>query len=572
MGISLNPSTLLNGQGIDVSSLVQQVLSNDSGELTTWQNELSTLQTQASDITSINGDLNSLATAVQALADPLGAITSLSATSSDNTVLTATANTSASAGTDQVVVNNLATSGTIYTNDFVGGANTSILPSGQTSGEIDLDIGGTVQSIAITAGSNDTLTTLASYINSQNLGVTASVVTDANGSRLALASQSTGTAGTLGVTGNTTQLNFANLTSSLSSTDFAGGANTSILASGQTTGEIDLQIGGTTQAINITAGSNDTLTTLANYINNQNLGVTASVSTDANGAELNLVSQSGSAVSVAGNTTQLNFAANGTGGTNASLTINGVPYSSASNTITGAIPGVTLNLTGANPNETVQVSVGADSSAITDAINNFVSAYNQVIGDINQQYTINSSTNSEGPLGPDSSLRDLQTSLLADAAYALPLNSNGGYTNLTSLGIATNNDGTLTVDSSQLASVLASNPSAVQNFFQNSTSTGFANNFNTDVTNQTNPTTGPLNVDLAQNNASQQDLTTNINNFETQLQAQQTQLTSEFDQVNASLQAYPLLLEQTTEVLGTLDSGSSSTSTSDAIPTLTSGL
>jgi flagellar hook-associated protein 2 len=571
MGISLNPSTLLNGQGIDVSSLVQEVLSNESGELTTWQNELSTLQTQAGDITSVNGDLNSLATAVQALADPLGAITSLSATSSDNTVLTATANTSASAGTDQVVVNSLATSGTIYTSDFAGGANTSILPSGQTSGEIDLDIGGTVQPIAITAGSNDTLTTLASYINSQNLGVTASVVTDANGSRLALASQSTGTAGTLAVTGNTTQLNFANLTSSLSSTDFAGGANASILPSGQTSGEIDLQIGGTTQAINITAGSNDTLTTLASYINNQNLGVTASVSTDANGAELNLVSQSGSAVSVTGNTTQLNFAANGTGGTNASLTINGIPYSSASNTVTGAIPGVTLNLTGANPNETVQVSVGADSSAITNAINNFVSAYNQVIGDINQQYTINSSTNSEGPLGSDSSLRNLQTSLLADAAYALPLNSNSGYTNLASIGITTNNDGTLTVDSSQLASVLASNPSAVQNFFQNTTSTGFANNFNTDITNQTNPTTGPLNVDLAQNNASQQDLTTNINNFETQLQAQQTQLTNEFNQVNASLQAYPLLLEQTTEVLGTLDSGSS-TSTSDAIPTLTSGL
>jgi flagellar hook-associated protein 2 len=571
MGISLNPSTLLNGQGIDVSSLVQEVLSNESGELTTWQNELSTLQTQAGDITSINGDLNSLATAVQALADPLGAITSLSATSSDNTVLTATANTSASAGTDQVVVNSLATSGTIYTNDFAGGANTSILPSGQTSGEIDLDIGGTVQPITITAGSNDTLTTLASYINSQNLGVTASVVTDANGSRLALASQSTGTAGTLAVTGNTTQLNFANLTSSLSSTDFASGANASILPSGQTSGEIDLQIGGTTQAINITAGSNDTLTKLASYINNQNLGVTASVSTDANGAELNLVSQSGSAVSVTGNTTQLNFAANGTGGTNASLTINGIPYSSASNTVTGAIPGVTLNLTGANPNETVQVSVGADSSAITNAINNFVSAYNQVIGDINQQYTINSSTNSEGPLGSDSSLRNLQTSLLADAAYALPLNSNSGYTNLASIGITTNNDGTLTVDSSQLASVLSSNPSAVQNFFQNSTSTGFANNFNTDITNQTNPTTGPLNVDLAQNTASQQDLTTNINNFETQLQAQQTQLTNEFDQVNASLQAYPLLLEQTTEVLGTLDSGGS-TSTSDAIPTLTSGL
>jgi flagellar hook-associated protein 2 len=477
MGISLNPSTLLNGQGIDVSSIVQEVLSESSGQLTEWENELSTLQTQASDLTSINGDLSSLATAVQALADPLGALTSLTATSSDSSVLTATTSGAAGAGTSQIVVNNLATAGTIYTDDFAGGADASILPSGQTSGEIDLQIGGnsgTTIPITITAGTNDTLTTLASYINGQNLGVTASVVTDANGSRLALTSQSTGAPGALAVTSNNTNLNF------------------------------DAPIGGT----------------------------------------------------------------------NASLTIDGVPYSSTSNTISGAIAGVTLNLAGANPNENVQLTVGANNSGITDAINNFVSAYNQVIGDINQQVTVNPSTDTIGPLGSDSSLVNLQSSLLADAAYALPLNSNNGYTILASLGISTNDDGTLTVDSSQLASVLASNPSAVQNFFQNSASTGFANNFNTDLSNQTDPVSGPLNVDLAQNSVEQQDLNTNISNFETQLATQQTFLTNEFDQVNASLESYPLLLEQVTEALGTLNVGgnTSSTGSTTSIPTLTSGL
>ena len=477
MGVSFNPATLLNGQGIDVSSVVQQILGESDGQLTEWQNELSTLQTQAGDLSSINGDLNNLATSVQALADPLGALTSLSATSSDNTVLTASASSTAAAGSSDVVVNSLATTGTVYTDDFAGGANASILPSGQTSGEIGLQVGGSggiVDPIAITAGSNDTLTTLASSINSQNLGVTASVVTDANGSRLALTSQSTGSAGALAITSNNTNLNF-----------------------------------------------------------------------DAP-----------------------------TGGSNASLTINGVPYSSASNTITGAIPGVTLSLAGADPNETVQVAVGPDATQITNAINNFVSAYNQVIGDINQQYTINASTNTEGPLGSDTSLRDLQSSLLADAAYALPLNSNSGYTNLASLGINTNDDGTLTVDSSQLASEVATNPAAVQSFFQNASNSGFANNFNTDVTNQTDPTTGPLNVDLAQNSTTQQDLQTNITNFETQLTAQQTQLTTEFDQVNASLEAYPLLLEQVTETLGTLNIGGASSGSTAPIstPTLTSGL
>ncbi|HEY3971866.1 MAG TPA: flagellar filament capping protein FliD [Candidatus Sulfotelmatobacter sp.] len=471
MGISLSPATLLNGQGIDVSSLVQQVISETSGQLTGWQNELATLQSQSSDLTIVNGDLSNLQTAVQALSDPLGVLTTLTATSSDSGVLTATTTSAATAGTHQIVVDNLATPGLVYSNDFAGGAAASILPSGASSGEIDLQIGGsggTTQAINITAGSNDTLNTLATYINAQNWGVQASVVTDANGATLALVSQSTGSAGALAITSNNTSLNF------------------------------------------------------------------------------NAPS----------------------GGANASLTIDGVPYSSASNTITGALPGVTLNLAGADPGTPVQLTVGANTTQITNAINNFVSAYNQVIGDINQEFTVNSSTNSLGPLGTDGSLGELQSSLLSDAAYAI--SGNSGYVNLASLGINTNNDGTLTVDSTQLNSVLASNPSALENFFQNSSATGFANNFNTDLTGLTDLTAGPINVDLSQNAAQQQDLTNTITNFQTQLTAEQTSLTTQFDQVNASLQAYPLLLQEITSTLGTLGTGGSSTSSSS--PTLTSGL
>jgi len=477
MGISLNPSTLLSGQGIDVSDLVQEVLSESSGQLTEWENEQSTLQTQAGDLTSINNDLSNLASAVQALDDPLGTLTQLTATSSDSNVLTATASSAATAGTHEIVVNNLASPGLVYTDDFAAGANASILPQGATSGEIDLQIGGTsgtTQQIMITAGSNDTLSTLASYINSQDWGVTASVVTDANGSRLALTSQSTGSAGALAITSNNTSLTF----------------NPPV------------------------------------------------------------------------------------GGANASLTIDGVPYSSASNTITGAIPGLTLNLANPSPNETIQVTVGADTSGAEQAIENFVSAYNQLVSDINQEFTVNSSTNSEGPLGSDSALRSLQSSLLSDVTYSV--SGDNGIVNLASLGINMNNDGTLTIgstpDGQTLDQVLSSNPTGVLNFFQNSSSTGFANNFATDMTNLTNPVTGILNADLAENQSEQQYLTNSINNFQTQLNAEQQQLTTEFNQVNASLQSYPLLLQETTETLASLDAGSSSSGSSSSSPILSSGL
>ncbi len=470
MGVSLNPASILSGQGIDVATLVTQILSDKAGEISVWQQEQLTLQEQASALNAINNDLSSLASAVQPLSDPLGPLAALTATSSNPGILTASAQASATAGTHQIVVSSLASAGTLYTNSVTNGS-TSILPSGVTTGDLQIQVGGssgTVHDIAITQGSNDTLTTLANYVNSQNIGVTASVITDANGARLALFSQSTGSTGALAIVNNTTSL-----------------------------------------AFNPPAG-----------------------------------------------------------GTNASLTIDGIPYSSATNTVTGAIPGVTLNLASSDPSTPVQITVGADTQAATQAINTFVSAYNQVITDINQQFTVTPGTNAEGPLGSDSSLRQLQSSLLQDVTYSV--SGNSGDINLASLGINSNDDGTLTVDASQLSSSLATNPAAVQAFFQNSSQTAFANNFSTDLTNLTDPTEGPLNVDLTQNSSQLQAVGKDISNFEAQLTAEQTALTAEYSAVNASLQAYPLLLQQVTETLGTLGTGSSGSNSTS--PTLTSGL
>ena len=100
--------------------------------------------------------------------------------SSQPTILTASAQSAATPGTHTVVVNTLATQGTLYTN-AVQDASASILPSNAQSATIQFQVGGSgglTHSIAIAAGSNDTLTSLASYINSQSWGVTASVITD----------------------------------------------------------------------------------------------------------------------------------------------------------------------------------------------------------------------------------------------------------------------------------------------------------------------------------------------------------------------------------------------------------
>jgi flagellar hook-associated protein 2 len=466
MGISFNAASLLNGNGIDIKSVVNAILTPESAPLTAWQNQQTDLSTQAGLLAGLNNNLTTLAAAALALASSTGPLSSQSATSSDSSILTATAATAAVAGSHQIIVSSLATTGTLYTNPLTDG-NTSFLAAGTTTGDIQLQVGGVGGSshdIAITQGSNDTLTTLANYINTQKWGVTASVVTDAGGARLALYSQSTGTPGALAITTNNTGLSF----------------NPPV------------------------------------------------------------------------------------GGTNASFSIDGIPLSSASNTVTGAIAGVTLNLASASPATTVQLTVGPDAAAATTAINNFVDAYNSVVGILNTQFTVDPTTNTEGPLGGDSALRSLQSSLLNDVTFSITGNS--GFVNLAALGIDLNNDGTLTVNQTatdthpSLSSVLASNPAAVQSFFTNAAGTGFANNFSNDLFNLTDPTSGIITVDIAGNKAQQKALGTQITNLQDRLTAQQTALTLQYAQVNATLESYPSLLLTVTAEIGALSGNYSATS------------
>ncbi|MGD0414189.1 MAG: flagellar filament capping protein FliD [Terriglobales bacterium] len=485
MGISFNAAALLNGNGIDVNSVVSEIEAAQSGQLTAWQGDVTTLQTQATALTSINTDLSNLATAASGLTGPDGALTAVTANSSETAIVNATALTGATAANYTVVVSGLATTGTLYT-DEVTSATTSILPTGQTTGNLSFQIGGsdgtggTTADIAITAGTNDTLTTLAASINSQSAtnkwGITATVVTDADGARLAIYSQTTGSAG----------------------------------------------------ALSLTAGTGT-------------------------------------------NTTNLTFQPP-VGGANADISINGIPYASTTNTVTGAIPDVTLNLVSALSTTPVTITVGPDTTAITNSIDNFVTEYNTVVGDLNTQYTVNPATNTEGPLGSDTDLRVLQSTLASDISYATtdPTSVSTGFSNLAALGITENNDGTLTVDSTTLSSALTSNQAAVQNFFTNSNSTGFADNLNSDLTNLTDPATGILNEDLASNQSQQNDLTTEITNFQTQLAAQTAQLDQVFDQVNASLEEYPFTLQEITAALGSLSSlttGGTDTTTTPATNT-----
>ena len=440
--MGLNQSTVSSGSGIDVTAVVNQILDAARAPERLWQQQQSDFTAQTNALNSLNSSLSALQTAMQALSDASGALSANKATSSQTGILTATAQAGAPAGNHLITVSNLATTSSAYTD--------ALASSGATfqTGMITLTVGTTSTDITVDS-SNNTLTGLASAINNKKLGVTASVINDASGARLALVSQNTGLPGDLTISGNTTALNFHK--------------------------------------------------------------------------------------SVAGQ--------------NASLTIDGVPISSATNTVTGALSGVTLNLVSTAAGTPVQLSVGPDTVGANQAVNNFVAAYNTLITAVNAQFTVNPTTYTAGPLAATSALRSLQSSLLSDVTFAMQGNS--GFTSLASLGIDMANDGTLSVDQATLNNVLNSNYANFQNFFQG-LSASFGGHFSSDLTSLTSPTLGVLNATLSEIKNQQSTLSNTINDFEDRLAARQQQLIKEYSQIDAMLRQYPVTLQAINAQLATL--------------------
>src|SRR5580658_10375535 len=104
-----------NSNTIDVQALLSAAIQSAQIPLTLLEQQQANVQTQITALNSFVTDVNTLQTAATALSTPTGAINSLTATSSDSDLVTASADTTATAGTHTVVVNSLATTSSYYT-------------------------------------------------------------------------------------------------------------------------------------------------------------------------------------------------------------------------------------------------------------------------------------------------------------------------------------------------------------------------------------------------------------------------------------------------------------------------
>lgn len=248
------------------------------------------------------------------------------------------------------------------------------------------------------------------------------------------------------------------------------------------TGTLNIQVGsGTAVAVEITT-ENQTLAGIRDAINAANAGVNASIVSDASGARLVLSSRTTGAANTITVTQEAggSLAALTSGGglsqiqaaADAAFTINGLGLTSATNTLTNVVDGLSMTLSRTTTTP-VTINVGIDTAAMRKTVSDFVSAYNDIARFLAQQTNYDEATKAAGALQGDRTAVSLENKLrqmVQQASTASPQ-----FRQLSDLGLELQRDGLLKLDESKLNTALQ-NPAAVSAAFTTA-QTGFGPRF-----------------------------------------------------------------------------------------------
>ncbi len=365
------------GSGLDVNSIVTQLVAIERQPIVQLQSQASSLQTKLSAFGKLQSNLSALRDAASALTRA-STWSQTTGTSSDSAAVAVTTDANNLPGAYSIEVLSLAraqsnTSKT-YTaaTDLVGegtirielgtwGVGNSFTTKPDTTA-IDISVGPPAKSLA----------EVRDMVNAANAGITATVLTDASGARLVFRSSATGTTEGFKLTVTDTDGNNVD-TSGLSALAY------------------DPSVGVVTMAQALAAA-------------------------------------------------------------NASALFNSVPISSASNTLSNVVDGMTLTLK-KETSAAVEVTTAPDKDAIKKKIEAFVTAYNDLNKELAAQTKYDAASKTAGTLQGDSAAVSLRAALRA----TLRGNSSAStmFTRLADIGFDVKQDGSITLDAAKLDNGLA---------------------------------------------------------------------------------------------------------------------
>ena len=303
------------------------------------------------------------------------------------------------------------------------------------------------------------------------------------------------------------------------------------------TGSLQFSIDGVTSPSTAISVTGQSLAAIADAINKQVPQVTASVVSDGSKYYLSVTRNStgyatsdtdpSAALQVVGTDPGFSFKTLQSA-QNASLTVDGLAIQSQSNTITGAIPGVTLNLTGQS-NVATNVTFASDSSSSAASINNFITAYNNVVTTLNSQLRPDpSQAATNNPLA-GSFLLGLESDM--QGLLSQSVGGTGAVQSLSDLNLSLQDDGTIALDKlpyqQTFAQAVAADPNGANKLFTTA-KTGIAALVDSLVSRQTDPVSGALVGETQALNSSVSSLGDTIDYWQTYLDNERTRLTSEF--------------------------------------------
>lgn len=235
-------------------------------------------------------------------------------------------------------------------------------------------------------------------------------------------------------------------------------------------------------AVPITVTATDTLATLATKINTASGGaVSAYVATGPNGAQLVMKGKEGAASgfvleaasvndpadNVPGDLSYLGWNPASTGGElratarDAAFRLDTVAMTSPTNRVTGLPGGFNLNLTATNAGAPTTLTFANSTDAVTSVMGDFVTALNDIVGQINQL-----AAPVGGELGNDPGARELRRDLGGLASRVVMPGAVGSEPRtLGDLGLALNRDGTFKLDTARLNRSIETSPEGVAAMF-----------------------------------------------------------------------------------------------------------
>lgn len=319
------------------------------------------------------GEIQSIMAKVQSAANSLSSpslVSSTTATSSDEDILTATTSSLSEPGTYNVEVLNTAKSHSLATQTY--SSFDEIIGTGKlvfTFGDITYGAGGNFVSQDLNPDrlgktitiddSNRTLSGIRDAINNADMGINASIINDGGGYRLLMTSKETGEENAMRITALDDSGNLLN-----------GG--------------------------------------LAALAFNENQNTAANMSQTSKGED-------------------------------AQLNVNGLTITRSSNAVDEVIKGVTLNLKNADVGKNISVTVSADTDKLTESIQGFVDAYNELKTFVDDLSGYDADKQQAGLLLGDSTIRSMMSQIRSMISEPI-IGLTGKYRSLTELGVDTNKD------------------------------------------------------------------------------------------------------------------------------------